>query len=133
MRDHSSTNPERLAAGRPRRLWRRPAGAAVGTQLAACGNSGSQSQFPAGSSTTSQSGSSSNNTGIFGDGGGNTLGDGAVVPFTTKNDCPHGGTTTMTGRVLDPAGKNPVFNATVFVRDTSVPLPDVSKVAISCG
>ncbi len=140
-REHSSTNLDRAARSFPG-TWRRRGGAAaivvcngaaVASQLAGCGSSSPPSTFHPGSSASS-SASSTSGGGIFGDGGnGGTLGDAAVIPYSTKNTCPNGGTTTMTGRVLDPAGRNPVFNVTVFVRDTTIPLPDVSKVPIACG
>jgi hypothetical protein len=101
-------------------------------QLGACGSSQPPSTFTGGSSSNSRSDAGSSGI-IFGDGGSNTFGDAATQPFSTKNTCPNGGTTTMTGRVLDPAGKNPVFNVTVFVRDPNVPLPDPAKVPIACG
>lgn len=44
-----------------------------------------------------------------------------------------GGTTTITGLVLDPAGINPVFNVNVFEADTTKPLPDLSSQHRVCG
>jgi hypothetical protein len=99
-------------------------------QLAACGSSQGPSTFQGGSSTGHSDGGSSSSINFGGDGGA-TFGDAAMAP-STKNTC-DSGTTTITGRVLDPAGKNPVFNVTVFVRDPGVPLPDPAKVPIACG
>jgi hypothetical protein len=48
-------------------------------------------------------------------------------------NCGGGATTVITGRVLDPAGKNPLWNVTVFVRDTTIPLPDLSTQSLACG
>jgi hypothetical protein len=48
-------------------------------------------------------------------------------------DCPGGGTTKITGRVLDPAGKNPLWNVTVFVKDPALPLPDLASSGLACG
>jgi len=47
--------------------------------------------------------------------------------------CVDGGTTTITGRVLDPAMTNPLYNVTVFVEDPASPLPDLESAGLTCG
>ena len=91
-------------------------------------------------------GSSSSNTNILNvdDGGLTTitLPDGAViqVPSDTAgcdggatDCCPAGGATTVSGKVLDPAGINALYNVSVFIADPNSPLPDLASAGISCG
>ncbi len=46
-----------------------------------------------------------------------------------KKDCPAGGTTSLSGKVLDPSGKIPLYNALVYVPNAAV---DVFKPGIAC-
>ena len=111
-----------------------------------CGSSNDKSMFGQGS------GAGGTDGGGQGLGGYQVLPDGAVVitggdggggiPIKCEagtgaacNDQNCGGNTStvITGRVLDPAGKNPLWNVTVFVRDPSVAMPDLSTEKLQCG
>jgi hypothetical protein len=63
-------------------------------------------------------------------------GDACLPGLTCNVSCPGGGTTSVTGKVYDPAGKNPVFNVTVYVpAGPLLPLPKgvaVGTDACSC-
>ena len=52
--------------------------------------------------------------------------------------CPNGGTTTITGKVLDPAGRNPLYNVDVYIPNSQGgvldPIPlGVNGASCSCG
>src|SRR5882724_3475945 len=103
----------------------------------ACGSSNNQSMVGGTGASPSSNGSS----GAFslqlpGDSGGSgSSGSGSAQVICTAGHCTCSGsnTTTIEGYVYDPAGKNPLYNVSVYVPDPGSPLPNLDTVPLGCG
>jgi hypothetical protein len=104
----------------------------AGAVAIACGGgkAGFHGSSSGGGSGGTRSGSSGSSGGFgpLGDGGGSGGGDGGTVACPTglacNVPCVGGGTTQITGRVYDPAAKNPLYDVAVYVPAVPlVPLP----------
>jgi hypothetical protein len=101
----------------------------------ACGSSSNQNKVSgdgAGAGTGTGAG-----TGVTGSSGaGNLLLPGSSAGSAGSSSGPDGTTcsgTTIEGYVYDPAGKNPLYNVSVYVPDPGSPLPNLDTVPLGCG
>ncbi|MDB4938532.1 MAG: Tryptophan synthase alpha chain [Labilithrix sp.] len=92
-----------------------------------CGDDNGDSEFDAGSSGTPGDGGCSGFACPPEDGGPKP---GCIGLECKQLPCENGATTTVTGTVLDPAGKVPIYNATVYIPNE--PLADIVEGASTC-
>lgn len=120
--------------------------------LIACGSSTKDSKVSSGTGAAPGSTASSGGTATTrptGNGGASTLlvtesggasSGGASSGSTGPLQCAGGictcaadNTTTLEGFVYDPAGKNPLYNVSVYIPDPGSPLPNLDTVPLACG
>jgi len=87
--------------------------------LVACGSSAHESGF---NQATPPSGTDPQQTGTFNDAGGAC--DGLACK---RASCTGGATTTLSGKVFDPAGATPLYNAIVYIPENDGPLPPLKN------
>ncbi len=108
-----------------------------------CGGGGQSSTYnPGGSSGASSGGTSSGagaNITIGGDGGGGAFGQMSTCVngqgFACKVDtsCPATSKTSLTGKVYDPAGRNPLYDVIVFIPNDPTTLPAIEPGTHTCN
>src|SRR5450432_1412927 len=111
----------------------------------ACGSSNNQSKVNgdgsgAAAATNGTGANGSSGTGnllLPGDSGGSSSsagsGSGQASCDAGQCTCSGSNTTTIEGYVYDPAGKNPLYNVSVYVPDPGSPLPNLDTVPLGCG
>jgi hypothetical protein len=110
---------------------------------AGCGGRGSGSGFGSGSSSGGDGGNSGSEDGslIFGQGedGGSSGGNSQPYMFATDGgivavgSCPGGGSTTISGKIYDPAAKDPLYGAVAYVPSKPVSALTLGVSCDSCN